>query len=97
MKEWNYEGKVFLVTGASSGIGRSCVEQLLNSGANVVGIDAKDSDLKDPLYMHYEVSVTDDSEIQRVVRVEICRESNDPEEAGQDRQYQLPAGRDLPE
>ena len=67
MKEWNYEGKVFLVTGASSGIGRSCVEQLLNSGANVVGIDAKDSDLKVPLYMHYEVSVTDDVEIARGV------------------------------
>ena len=68
MKEWNYEGKVFLVTGASSGIGKSCVEQLLRSGANVVGIDAKESDLKDPLYTHYEVNVTDDSEIQRVVR-----------------------------
>ena len=67
MKEWNYEGKVFLVTGASSGIGRSCVEQLLRSGANVVGIDAKESDLKDPLYTHYEASVTDDEEITRVV------------------------------
>ena len=49
MKEWNYDGKVFLVTGASSGIGRSCVEQLLRSGANVVGFDAKESDLRDPL------------------------------------------------
>ena len=67
MKEWNYEGKVFLVTGASSGIGRSCVEQLLNSEANVVGIDAKGSDLKDPHYMHYEASVTDDVGIARVV------------------------------
>ena len=63
MKEWNYDGKVFLVTGASSGIGRSCVEQLLRSGANVVGFDAKESDLKDPLYSHYEVSVADDKEI----------------------------------
>ncbi|MCU7828059.1 MAG: bifunctional aldolase/short-chain dehydrogenase [Candidatus Thiodiazotropha sp. (ex Myrtea sp. 'scaly one' KF741663)] len=34
-----FQGEVALVTGAASGIGRACVESLLNRGAAVVGLD----------------------------------------------------------
>ncbi len=37
------QGKIALVTGAASGIGKACVERLLANGAHVVGLDIKDS------------------------------------------------------
>ena len=36
------QGKIALVTGAASGIGKACVERLLAQGAQVVGLDIKD-------------------------------------------------------
>jgi NAD(P)-dependent dehydrogenase (short-subunit alcohol dehydrogenase family) len=39
------EGKVALVTGAASGIGRACVERFASDGAKVVGADLQSADL----------------------------------------------------
>jgi NAD(P)-dependent dehydrogenase (short-subunit alcohol dehydrogenase family) len=36
------QGKVVLVTGASSGIGEACVERLLREGASVAGLDVQE-------------------------------------------------------
>ncbi len=66
MKEFNFKGKVYIVTGASSGIGKSCADQLLDSGATVAGIDVTDCDIDLPSYSHYKASVTDEDEINKI-------------------------------
>jgi meso-butanediol dehydrogenase/(S,S)-butanediol dehydrogenase/diacetyl reductase len=63
-------GKVAIVTGASSGIGRSCAEVLLREGATVVGLDRQDplgGDLG-PAYRHELVDLTDSVALDRLVR-----------------------------
>ena len=35
----NFEGKVYIVTGAGSGMGKSCCEKLIENKAWVIGID----------------------------------------------------------
>lgn len=59
--------KVFVVTGTASGIGKSCAEQLLKSGARVIGIDKADSDLKCDSYEHHIASVTDENALRRII------------------------------
>ena len=66
MKELDFTGKVFVVTGAASGIGRSCAEQLLESGAMVIGIDLAKSDLAYDTYKHYMASITDEEAIRKI-------------------------------
>lgn len=41
-KPLSLQGKIALVTGAASGIGKACVERLTAQGAHVVGLDIKD-------------------------------------------------------
>ena len=67
MKEFDFKGKVYIVTGASSGIGKSCADQLLNAGAFVAGIDVNDSDITSANYTHYKAGVTDESEVVKAV------------------------------
>ena len=38
-----FEGEIVLITGAASGIGKSCVESFLNRGAAVIGLDISSS------------------------------------------------------
>ena len=45
-KEGRLEGKVALVTGASSGIGQSCVARFIEEGASVVASDIATSDIE---------------------------------------------------
>lgn len=67
MNNWDYKGKVFIVTGASSGIGKSCADQLLDSGATVTGIDVTECDIDMPAYTHYKASITDEDEISKII------------------------------
>ena len=69
MNTWDNKDKTFIVTGASSGIGRSCAESLLKSGASVIGIDLGEGSISDPLYMHCKVSVTDEEAVEAVEAV----------------------------
>lgn len=67
MNSWDNKDKIFIVTGASSGIGKSCAEQLLLSGATVIGIDIDESTIDEPGYKHYRASVTDEVQIQEII------------------------------
>ena len=54
----NITDKVYVVTGGSSGIGLSIVEELLAQGAKVANFDIQDSDLKHENLMFQHVDVT---------------------------------------
>ena len=64
----DFTGKVFIVTGASSGIGLSTAKQILEFGGNVVGIDRNESALDDESYEHYKINVTDEQLVENMIK-----------------------------
>lgn len=68
---FDLKDKVYLVTGASSGIGKSCCEELLGLGARVVGIDLNPSDLPHQNYRHFTADVTDEKSVSELV-IQVC-------------------------
>jgi rhamnose utilization protein RhaD (predicted bifunctional aldolase and dehydrogenase)/NAD(P)-dependent dehydrogenase (short-subunit alcohol dehydrogenase family) len=65
-----FAGEVALVTGAASGIGRACVDSLLQRGAAVVGLDvaAAVSSLHQRAdYLGLECDLTDEAQIERAL------------------------------
>jgi NAD(P)-dependent dehydrogenase (short-subunit alcohol dehydrogenase family) len=50
-----------IVSGASSGIGKGCVELLLQNKATVIGFDVNPSPIKSNDYIHFIVAVKDES------------------------------------
>lgn len=63
----NFKDKVFIVTGASSGMGKSCTELLLENDAVVVGIDRNDSAIEHDRYSHCKADVLDEEQIQKCI------------------------------
>ena len=63
----NFKDKVFIVTGASSGMGKSCSELLLKNDAVVVGIDRNDSAIEHDRYSHCKSDVLDEEQIQKCI------------------------------
>ncbi|MGI9291221.1 MAG: SDR family oxidoreductase, partial [Gammaproteobacteria bacterium] len=63
----DFDGKVAVVTGAASGIGKAAAEALVKAGACVIGIDIK-SDVTDimnsPAYIGVEADLTDSYQIE---------------------------------
>ena len=59
--------KVYIVSGAASGIGESSAEKLLESGAVVIGIDKQESSIENSLYSHYQADITDEIKIESIV------------------------------
>ncbi|WP_436860472.1 SDR family oxidoreductase [Mammaliicoccus lentus] len=62
------DGKVIIVTGGSSGIGRSIVLSLLENGAIVYNTDLNKSDISHRNYHYIEVDVTNENQINNVVK-----------------------------
>ena len=58
---------VVIVTGASSGIGKGCVEALLNKGSIVVGWDLADDQPKNNYY-HYQVDIREEVSITSALK-----------------------------
>ena len=63
----NFTGKLFIVSGAGSGIGKACTELLLNSDATVIGFDIKDSVRIHEKYIHYMVDVKNEQKVKQIV------------------------------
>lgn len=64
-------GQVAVVTGAASGIGRACAEELLAAGASVVGWDLSDgvgATFDSPEWLGIRVDVTDEAGVADAVR-----------------------------
>jgi len=70
-----FQGEVVLITGAASGIGKSCVQSFLNRGAAVVGIDINstiETNYKHNNYLGLICDVTDEKAIERVLEKSVC-------------------------
>lgn len=63
----NFEGKIMLITGASSGIGYGCAKRLLESGARVAGFDINPGKSTSENYNHYRVDVSNEDVVKRSV------------------------------
>lgn len=62
----NFEGKTYIVTGASSGMGKCTCQMLLESNAHVIGIDMNTSDISNKSYTHYIADVRDENKIEQI-------------------------------
>lgn len=72
MSETRFVGKVALVTGASSGIGRACGQRFLQEGGSVFALARREERLQDQ-FEHYAVAdVRDPDQVRRAV--EACTE-----------------------
>ena len=54
--------RIIVVTGSSSGIGRGCVEKIIENGGIAVGFDNKESTKENQNYRHYTVDVRDEGQ-----------------------------------
>ena len=62
-----FKDKVYIVTGASSGMGKSCSDLLLENDAVVIGIDRNDSTIEHDRYSHCKSDVLDEEQIQKCI------------------------------
>lgn len=70
MKDWlGIKGKVYLVTGGSSGIGKAIVEALLQEETTVINLDIQDSEITDKNYLFIQTDVTNRQAVETAVEV----------------------------
>ncbi|HEV2783308.1 MAG TPA: bifunctional aldolase/short-chain dehydrogenase [Actinophytocola sp.] len=66
-------GEIALVTGAASGIGRACAEELLAGGACVIGLDLVPTPADRPDYLGLQADVTDDEAVANALDAGVRR------------------------
>ncbi|QVI35007.1 sorbitol-6-phosphate 2-dehydrogenase [Lacticaseibacillus chiayiensis] len=70
VNDWlNIDGRVFIVTGGSSGIGDAIVKDLLSNNAKVVNADLKEGNFKDDNLLFVQTDVTKRDQIELMVAV----------------------------
>jgi NAD(P)-dependent dehydrogenase (short-subunit alcohol dehydrogenase family) len=57
----DFEKHTIIVSGSSSGIGKSCAELLLNNGADVIGLDMNGPSIGHPRYRHHVVDICNET------------------------------------
>lgn len=62
----DFQNKVYVITGTSSGIGKACANLLLERKAVVIGIDMKDSTIHHSEYSHYRADTRDEQRIEEI-------------------------------
>ncbi len=65
-----FSGEVALVTGAASGIGKACVDSLLQRGAAVIALDLKsavEANYERPDYLGLECDITDNAQVEQAL------------------------------
>ena len=70
-----FQGEVVLITGAASGIGKSCAESFLNRGSAVIGIDidsAIETINNHNNYLGLICDVTDEEAIEEILEKSVC-------------------------
>jgi 3-oxoacyl-[acyl-carrier protein] reductase len=60
-----YQGKIVVITGSRKGIGHHLAEYFLAEGATVVGISRQDATIEHISYRHFNLDVTNGSEVQK--------------------------------
>ena len=61
------KNKVYVVSGASSGIGKSCASSLLEKGAIVIGMDKSESEIKNNNYKHFIADIVDEKNLSSII------------------------------
>lgn len=64
---FNFKNRVFIVTGAGSGMGKSICEMLLDANAMVCGIDISEQTITRDGYEHFRVDVTDEDSVRESI------------------------------
>ncbi len=61
----DFKGKIYVVTGTSSGMGKACAQMLLNQEAAVCGFDRNEGSIDHDNYTHFQVDITDEDAVKR--------------------------------
>lgn len=63
----DFRNKVYIISGAYSGIGKACADALLNNGATVIGMDSKQTSINHDKYIHYLLDVADEERVISII------------------------------